>query len=55
MFKVNLLKVFKMGNRKYIIPLKLSVKLLGMKYFTSRKTTSGFSSPNCYAHPKLIG
>lgn len=42
MFEVNLLKVFQMGNHKYIIPLKLSVKLLAMKYFASRKTIDYF-------------
>lgn len=53
MFEVNLLKVFQMGNHKYIISLKLSVKLLRMKYSASRKTIDYFGSPYCYIHPKL--
>lgn len=53
MVEVNLLKVFQMGNHKYIISLKLSVEVLRRKYSASRKTIDYFGSPNCYVHPKL--
>lgn len=42
MLEVNLRKVFQMGTYKYIIPLELSTKLLGMKYFTSREPVDDF-------------